>query len=173
MGRLVLAATISLSAATVLSAQDTSRVAPRQWRNVVSVNPLLIPVEYVSGEFERMVSGLVSTGLGASYFGIGDNLYATVEAKLRFYLNEEAPRGFSIGFAGGITRVDDGDSFSGSAVTRPTIAVIADYNWLIGKGDRFVVGTGVGTKRILGVGDDDFDAPIFYPTLRFQIGVRY
>lgn len=143
------------------------------YRNLFSLNPLAIPFEYVSAEYERMASGLVSFGLAGSYFGaFSDRSYSTLEGKLRFYLNEEGPKGFSLGLGAGITRVGDNDTqFDDESFTRPTVSVLADYNWLLGKGDRFLVGAGVGTKRILG--GDDVSFALVYPTFRFQIGVRY
>jgi hypothetical protein len=57
--------------------------------------------------------------------------------------------------------------------TSPSIGVYVDYNWLLGKSNRFFVGTGVGAKRILGERDDFDDAPFVYGTARFLIGVAF
>ena len=57
--------------------------------------------------------------------------------------------------------------------TYPSIGVYVDYNWLLGKRDRFMVGTGFGAKRILGDSDDFEDAPFVYGTARFLIGVAF
>ena len=146
-------------------------------RTVITLNPLGIPFEYFSGEFERIVTGLTTVGITGSYLGLDDESYATLEGKLRFYPNEEAPKGFSVGLSGGITRVE-GDTFNGtgtvrSSETRPTIGVIIDYNWILGKTRRFVVGTGVGAKRILGASGDIIDIETGYPTARFQIGFLF
>ena len=57
--------------------------------------------------------------------------------------------------------------------TYPSIGVYVDYNWLLGKNNRFYVGTGVGAKRILGDRDEFDDAPFVYGTARFLIGVAF
>lgn len=160
-------------AATPSAAQDP---APAR-RTVITLNPLGIPFEYFSGEFERIVTGLTTVGITGSYLGISDESYATLEGKLRFYPNEEAPKGFSVGLSGGITRLE-GDEWNGTenvrtSETRPTIGVIIDYNWILGRTRRFLVGTGVGAKRILGASGDIIDVNTGYPTARFQIGFLF
>ncbi|MCC6317883.1 MAG: hypothetical protein IT361_09350 [Gemmatimonadaceae bacterium] len=144
------------------------------YRNLLTIDPLGIPFEYFSVEYERMMTGLVSVGLIGSYLGWGDGSFTTLESKLRFYLNEEAPDGFAVGLAGGITRVqEDEPNRPDQAETRPTIGVIVDYSWILGKAQRFVVSTGVGAKRVLGVKAEYNDIPTAYPTARFQVGIRY
>ncbi len=162
-----------LAAAPGMEAQEPVR------RNLFTINPLGIPFEYFSGEYERSISGLTSLGLQGSYLNIDDGSYSTVEAKLRFYPNEEWPRGFAIGLAGGITRVK-GEQYNAvtqqnafEAETRPTIAVIVDYNWVMGKSQRVIVGAGVGAKRLIGTSGDFLDIDTGYPTARFQIGVKF
>ncbi len=177
--RLIPAAT--LAAGLLWLAPDTSRAqdpAPAR-RTLVTINPLGIPFEYLSGEFERVFTGLVSAGATLSYLGIFDDAsYATAEWKLRFYPNEEAPKGFSVGMSAGLTRVtaDEFDGIGGrerNSETRPTVGVIVDYNWILGRTRRFVVGTGVGAKRIFGLDEDFIDANIGYPTARFQVGFLF
>lgn len=167
---------VAVTLATVLAAIPAAAQAPVR-RNLLSINPLGIPFEYFSGEYERNVSGLTTFGLQASYLNIDDGSYSTVEAKVRFYPNEEAPTGFSLGLATGITRVSEdrynGTSSENVSETRPTIAVIVDYNWVLGKAKRVIVGGGVGAKRLIGSSGDFLDIETAYPTARFQIGVRY
>lgn len=166
-----------LGAPVAANGQDSTAAArglgASDHRNVFSINPLAIPLEYISAEYERVTSRFATLGLAASYLGaFDDRSYSTVEGKVRFYFNEEAPKGFSVGLGAGVTRIAGKDSRSDEiSFTRPTVLVIADYNWLLGKGDRFMVGGGVGTKRVLG--EDNADFGEVYPTLRFQIGVRY
>ncbi len=162
-----------LSISTRVEAQVPAR------RSVLSVNPLGIPFEYFSAELERLTSPLVSFGLQGSYFGPDEGSYTTLEGKMRFYPNEEWPRGFSVGLAAGITRVS-GRRFDEvllrdeeGSETRPTIGVIVDYNWVMGKAQRVISGVGVGAKRLLGAEGDYNDLPTAYPTFRFQIGVLF
>ena len=57
----------------------------------------------------------------------------------------------------------------------PTFGVILDYNWMLGAQRRFVVGTGVGAKRILASSEDrervGLDRAQF--TGRFTIGIAF
>jgi hypothetical protein len=175
--RLFPATAFAIAALVVASSQAYAQDAAPARRTVITLNPLGIPFEYFSGELERIMTGLTTAGITASYLGLSDDSYATLEGKLRFYPNEEAPKGFSVGLSGGITRVE-GEIFNGTDIdrtseTRPTIGVIIDYNWILGKTRRFLVGAGVGAKRIIGASGDIIDVEVGYPTARFQVGFLF
>ena len=55
----------------------------------------------------------------------------------------------------------------------PTLGVLLDYNWLIGARRRFLVGTGIGARRVLK--DVASDSPLsqVYPDGRLQIGLAF
>lgn len=158
-------------APATLAAQAT---APR---TLVSINPLGLPFKMVSGELEQKVNGFATIGGSVSYLDVGDESYTSLEAKFRLYPNEEAFQGFSIGLAAGIARLsedrDNGNGDSSRSATNPSVAVIADYNWLLGKNKRVVVGTGIGAKRVFGDDDGFSEVNFAYPTLRFQVGVTF
>jgi len=161
-------------ASVTASGQGNASAGARKMRSALTINPLGLPAEYVSAEFETMVSDIMSFGISGSYFGPGDVNYASVEAKLRLYPNEEGPKGFSVGIAGGVTHVSE--TFSDGpkkSASRPSIGVVVDYNWILGKKKKVLVGSGVGMKRLLGDEGDFQDVNFFYPTVRFQIGVRF
>ena len=169
---------VSVLALLALAAPQAAAQAPVR-RNLLSLNPLGIPFEYVSGEYEHMISGLASFGLQGSFLSVNEGSYSTIEAKVRFYPNEEWPKGFAIGLAAGVTRLSEDRYNSGTnrdereTETLPTMAVIVDYNWILGKAQRVIVGTGVGAKRLIGASSDFIDVNTAYPTARFQIGVRF
>lgn len=173
--RLVRALPLALAAAAALLA--TTRPLEAQGRApgsvLVSVNPLGLPFKYVSGEIERKLTGLATFGGSVSFLDVDDGSYSSFEAKFRLYPNEEAFRGFSIGLGAGITRVSEDFTGGDRSETAPTISVIADYNWLLGRSKRVLVGTGVGAKRIFGDDEDFNDISFAYPTLRFQVGVIF
>jgi hypothetical protein len=167
-------------AAAPLAAQSAGARAPLERRNVLSINPLGIPFEYFSAEYEGTVAGAFTLGGNVSYFAPGDASYTSFEVKGRLYPNEVGPKGFSVGMGLGVAHVSeeigcfDCSSPSDRTATRPTIHVFTDYNWLLGKSGRFYVGTGVGAKRILGLRDRDYDDILqVYPTFRFQIGTNF
>ena len=146
---------------------------------VFAINPLGIPFEVVSVEFETALSGAFTLAGNFSYFSPDDFTRTSFEVKGRLYPNEEAPRGFSVGLGlGGVnTREHIEDFPTGGRTlrdkTHPSIGVYVDYNWLLGRSDRFFVGTGLGAKRILGDSDEYDDAPFVYGTARFLIGVAF
>jgi hypothetical protein len=170
----------------VLSAMPRQRAeaqpsnAPLTGRTrVFSINPLGIPFEVVSVEFEAALQGAFTLAGNFSYFSPDEFTRSSFEVKGRLYPNEEAPRAFSVGLGlGAVNTRDRVQTGTGGAEvlrdkTHPSIGVYVDYNWLLGRSDRFFVGTGLGAKRILGDSDEFDDAPFVYGTARFLIGVAF
>ena len=61
-------------------------------------------------------------------------------------------RGFSVGLSGGFLRYSSRGGPTDAqrvASIAPTLGVVVDYNWMLGVNRRFLVGTGVGAKRVL------------------------
>lgn len=179
--RLAAAVLVSLTAGVLAGSAaslEAQAPSPRGGRTMISLNPLGLPFKYVSGELEQKISNIATIGGAVSYLDVSDESYTSFEAKLRLYPNEEAFKGFSIGLAGGVSRlsgIEACDSFNCNTGSRtgPSIAVLADYNWLLGKSKRVLVGTGVGAKRIF-VDDNDLnDVLVAYPTVRFQVGMIF
>jgi hypothetical protein len=145
-------------------------------RQALSFNPLGIPFGYFAGEYEARATDAFTIGGSLSYYDISDDQYFSAEVKARLYPAERALQGLSVGLAGGITRLDgtcSGASVTDCSETGPSISVIVDYNWLLGRTNRFFLGTGVGAKRIFGIGNDYDDLNEAYPTVRFQMGVAF
>ena len=154
----------------------TSQTAASRSR-VFSINPLGIPFEVVSIEFENALTNAFTIAGNFSYFSPEDFTRTSFEVKGRLYPNEFAPRGFAVALGlGGVNTRENIELETGTTLrdkTSPSIAVYVDYNWLLGRSDRFFVGTGVGAKRILGDADEFDDAPFVYGTARFLIGVAF
>jgi len=144
---------------------------------VFAINPLGIPFEIVSVEFEAALHDAFTLAGNFSYFSPDEFTRSSFEVKGRLYPNEQAPRGFSVGVGLGAVNTRENTGFNGVVTkqdkTDPSIGVYIDYNWLLGKSDRFFVGSGFGAKRILGDDDDFDDAPFVYGTARFLIGVAF
>jgi hypothetical protein len=160
-----------------------SLAAQSKGRNLLSVNPLGIPFELITAEYERATSDRFSVGVAGNYFGGWDNSndrWLSTDLKLRFYPNEDVLRGFSIGLAGGVLNRSDVWTVDCSPACRterrseswPTLAVVADYNAFLGRRRDFLVGIGIGAKRALG-NDTDFVDVVVIPSLRFQFGLRF
>ncbi len=177
---MTLGAMSAVGVASSSSAQSAKASGiPFVGRTVLSLNPLGLPFKYVAAELEQKVTDIVTLGLAASYLGVNDASYSSLEAKLRLYPNEETFKGFSIGLAAGLSQLKEdvynssSSSSSSNSATRPTIAVLADYNWIIGRSKRVLVGTGLGAKRIFGSDSEFSDISFAYPTARFQIGLLF
>jgi len=155
----------------------TSQPVAASRSRVFAINPLGIPFEVVSVEFENVFTGAFSIAGNFSYFSPDDFTRTSFEVKGRLYPNELGPRGFAVALGlGGVNTRENIELETGTTLrdkTSPSIAVYVDYNWLLGRSDRFFVGSGVGAKRILGDADEFDEAPFVYGTARFLIGVAF
>ncbi len=183
----VVTALLLVLAPTVAAAQDGVPRPPAA--NVVSVNPLYLPLGMFVAEYEHAIAPSATLGLSGGYYDpIGqddgdDDRYASAEVKFRYFPGERAPRGFSIGASAGLAHfiynnsccTSAGDLLDNGSETAPTFGVVLDYNWLLGRNRRFFVGTGVGAKRLLGNRRDDdfFDELTVIPTVRLQVGAAF
>ncbi len=190
------AASLALLAAMVFApaarAQDRGApIYPVPFRAIVGINPLGIPFDIGAFEVEGVILPGISLGAAASYSalsdddgnGEGDPRFASGDVKLRYYPGEVALRGFSVGLGLGVTSYSENRNmgtpatplFERQTVTAPTISVLADYNFLLGARQRFVVGTGIGAKRFLASEEDRdrADAPRAYAFVRFVLGIAF
>ena len=146
-------------------------------RNAFSINPLGIPFEIVSIELESALHDAFTLAGNFSYFSPDDFTRSSFEVKGRLYPNENAPEGFSVGVGlGGVNtreNVDENGVTERLDNTAPAIGVYVDYHWLLGRSNRFLVGAGLGAKRILADREEFDDAPRVYGTARFLIGVAF
>jgi hypothetical protein len=158
-------------------AQSPARV-PIPYLTYVAINPLGIPFDIGSVEFETaLASGITVGGLG-SYADIDEKRYTTFDAKVRYYPGEVVLAGFSVGLSVGRTHVAGPRSFPD--LPRPTldfgtIGILVDYNWLLGQRQRFLVGAGAGAKRVLAGSEarERVDLTRAYPTARFVVGLAF
>ena len=164
------------------------RAAPSQ---SIGINALALPFGLFSAEYEvALPTPGFAFGVGGSWLttdldddGGGADRDSWIEAKGLYYPGETPFRGFSIGLSVGVhsARNDNGDvcSFNGcvQAPTRtqtaPTAGVLVSYDWLLGRAQRFRVGTGVGAKRILRDVRRNDPLEQVYPDGRFIIGVAF
>src|SRR5205823_760264 len=103
-------------------------------------------------------------------------------ARFKYFPGEVALQGFAVGLSAGYTKFNGllvnqpfGTDSARQKVSAPTLGVLVDYNWAQGPTQRFIIGTGVGAKRILASADKR--APIgldrAYLTARFVIGLLF
>ncbi len=154
---------------------------PIPYRTYIGINPVGIAFDIASVELESAIAPGITLGGLASYTDVSDNRFTTFDVKLRYYPGEVVLRGFSLGGTVGYTRFSNvvGSSISGAparqSLDAPTVGIIADYNWMLGVRRRFLVGTGLGAKRVLASSEDRarVDIDRAYVTGRFIVGIAF
>jgi hypothetical protein len=177
------------------SAQTTATTAPVPYNQVISMNPFLLIVSWVNGEYERRVSPSITVGASASRFDFSDAGFAATNVVTRWYPQGAALDGFYFGARLGAFRFKSyhydyssytpGQASSPNPITavRPTLreqttvvpgaGLEIGYNWLFGRKDNISVGIGAGLTRTIGGGSRD-EHPDVLPTLRLaNIGVAF
>ena len=189
--RLILPVALALGAVPV-AAQNSPQMSPAaafpQWRSFIGANPLGIPFDIVAVEAETAIAPGATIGMVGSYNDIDNTRYTTFDARFKYYPAEVAMRGFSVGMSFGWTKFRGSDGFctydpvTGGCTPQPvetlgagTLGVLVDYNWTQGPSQRFVVGTGIGAKRILASPEDRNRVGLerAYVTGRFVIGLLF
>ena len=180
---------VAQAPAALPAAQASQAPVPSSPRQAITIQPITTIVGFYSAEFERAMSRSATLGIGASYSDglVGnddqsDPRYLSVDAKLRFYPNEQPLRGFSLGLTAGYTSITTHDcdfsvDFSCSAHTSsrtngPSAGFQLDYGWLLGRSQKTVVALGLGAKRLF-VNHTDFSGTIAYPTARISVGFAF
>jgi hypothetical protein len=162
-----------------LPARGQSSRIPIPYRTYVAVNPLGIPFNIAAAEVESAIASGITLGGAASYTSLSHDRYTTFEGKLRYYPSEVVLQGFSIGASLGHSRYSTlvgsptGDIRSG--LDYNTLGLLVDYNALLGARRRFVVGSGLGAKRILGNAEERDRLGLSNPvlTVRFVVGLAF
>ena len=169
-----------MTAASTTRAQNPARVAI-PFRTYVAVNPLGIPFDIGSIEVESGVAQGITVGGVASYTSLGDDRYTTLDLKFRYYPSEVVLDGFALGLSIGrthlstLTFVPATSTEQRTAIDFPTLGILVDYNWMLGARRRFVVGTGLGAKRVLASSErrDPLNVDPAYVTARFVVGLAF
>jgi hypothetical protein len=172
--RIAIAAGIVVAASSA-RAQSPVRI-PIPYRTYVAVNPLGIPFDIASIEVESGVAQGVTVGGQASYTAIVHDRYSTFDAKVRYYPSEVVLSGFSLGVSVGHTHFTTRDNdVARQSLDFGTVGLLLDYNWMLGAQHRFIVGTGIGAKRVLANSDDRDAAGVSraFMTARFVVGLAF
>jgi hypothetical protein len=175
--------------AAPLAAQNSPQMSPAaaipQWRTFVGANPLGIPFDIVAVEAETAISSAATVGVVGSYNDIDNKVFTTFDGRFKYWPAETAMRGFAVGLSAGWTKFRGNEAFTCTStactsagfqtLNAGTIGVLVDYNWTQGPSQRFVVGTGVGAKRVLAskTERDRVNLPRALPTGRFVIGLLF
>jgi hypothetical protein len=164
------------------AAQGTSGAPVRiPSQTYIAINPIGVVGDIGTLEVESGVAQGVTLGGVASYLDVDDLRLTTFDFKVRYYPAEVVLRDWSVGATVGFTRISnlvDSPDFQGQtreSLSAPTIGIIVDKNWLTGRGEHFLIGTGVGAKRLLASKADrdrvDVSRAIF--TARLVLGYAF
>ena len=176
---LALAAALIAGASTQALAQTAPLTPGQPYHQTIAINALGLPFGLFSADFERAVSPGITLGIGGTHVNWGDDERDSwVDAKALYYPGEEALKGFAVGMTlGYVSSQDRGPWFGDSNVKRKdsgaTLGVVTDYNWLLGKRQRFLVGLGIGAKRVLKNVDNDSALEQVLLGGRFSIGLAF
>jgi hypothetical protein len=163
---------------SVLGTGASAQQAPRQY---LAVNPLGLVFTVISAEYERAITNVASLGVSSSYWDTDDDgldvQYFSIDAKARYYPSGRALEGFAIGGSVGYTTLrgsftDDAGRETGRGNAIST-GLVLDYNWLLGERNRFLVGTGIGAKRLWLLDIEESDVTVAYPTVRLSVGFAF
>lgn len=173
-GRLPLIVGLCLAAASVLNAQSPARI-PIPYTTYVAINPLGIPFNIAAAEIESGIANGVTVGGVGSYTQLQHDRYTTFDVKVRYYPSEVVLDGLSFGISLGRTHFTTPIDGVRRAKDYGTVGLLGDYNWLLGARKRFIVGTGVGLKRVLLSSDQRAPFGIDQPTFtgRFVLGLAF
>jgi len=168
--------------ARVASAQGTATSPVRiPSQTYIAINPIGVVGDIGTLEVESGIAQGLTLGGVASYMNwVDDQRFTTFDFKVRYYPGEVVLRDWSVGAVLGVTRFSNivNANLNGptrESLTAPTIGIIVDKNWLTGRGEHFLIGTGVGAKRVL-ASKSDIDRVDFYHavfTVRFVLGYAF
>ncbi|HXT18601.1 MAG TPA: hypothetical protein VN706_23435 [Gemmatimonadaceae bacterium] len=160
MGALVFVTAAIVAPASYVQAQvqaSSQPLVPIPSRTYIGFNPIGLPADIGTLEVETAVAPGVTLGGVGSYIDVSDNRFTTFEMKGRYYPAGVVLRGASVGATLGYTRFANlVDIFNGQTseqerrtLSAPTLGIIVDYNWIYGRDQHFLIGTGIGAKRVL------------------------
>ena len=175
-GLITMLAVSMLARSAAAQATGGPALVPIPYRTYISINPLGIPFDLFSAEVESGIAQGMTLGAAASHIALGDQRYTSADFKFRYYPGEVVLRGFSIGTSLGVLRYSDiRDLNVRETLEAPTFGVLVDYNWLLGAQRRFVVGTGIGAKRILSSREERDRVGLDHAqvTGRFTVGIAF
>lgn len=168
LSRLVAAALVATFAQPLRHAtfaQSARDRVPIPTRTYVGFNPFGLPADVFTLEFENAVASGITVGAVGSYIDLDHTRYTTADFKVRYYPGDVVLRGFAVGASAGVTRYSKLVDQTRQSLSAPTLGILLDYNWLLGRSEHFLVGTGIGAKRILASESERRRANVDYATL--------
>ncbi len=150
-----------------LVARGQEMASPTQ---IISISPISLVFGLIGAEYEHRLSTSSSWGVSGSVYRSDSFTYVATEAKWRYYPQEKALEGFSVGLTGGVTNVATRDVTPSESSSALSLGFALDYQWLLGPKKKFAVTLGTGARRLVGLSDKLTDVNLTLPTLRISIG---
>ena len=175
-GLIAVLAAAGLARSAAAQTSDRQALVRIPYRSYVSLNPLGIPFDIFSVEVESGIAQGMTLGAQASHIDVSDQRFSSADFKFRYYPGEIVLRGFSVGASLGVLRYSDiRDGGVRESLDAPTFGAILDYNWMLGLQRRFVVGTGIGAKRVLASSEERARVGLDRAqlTARFTVGIAF
>jgi hypothetical protein len=172
--RLIGVVAVALAAACVQPLAGSPACAQRgripiPTQTYIGFNPLGLPANVFTLELENAVSSGITVGAVGSYIDFDHWRYTTADFKVRYYPSEVVLRGFAIGASAGVTRYSNVVGDARQSLSAPTAGILLDYNWLLGRSERFLVGTGIGAKRVLASASERQRVRVDYATVTTRL----
>jgi hypothetical protein len=178
---------IVIAAALCCATPALAQTGSGDFRNALGTNFVAIPFGVFSVDYERAVGNMgMSVGFGALTVADDGDRTSWGQAKLKYYPAENSLRGLALGITAGMISVRDSTWYHDGGLQQsvvesrtessPTLGVVVDYNWLLGRRNRFLFGIGVGARRVLkDVDNDGNSSPLeqVYPDGRFTLGFAF
>ena len=182
---LVTLALAGAPAAPAAAQQQTLPPAPAPaqlpWLQTVSINPAGIIGGIFSAEYEvSLPTPGFTVGVGGSIVSdafLVERNQRWLSGRVMYYPQEVSLRGFAIGASLGVHGASRGGDDDPAEVRRRdsglTLGLLGQYNWLVGRQQRLLFGTGIGLKRVLK--DVRGDSPLqqVYPDGRLLLGFAF
>jgi hypothetical protein len=161
----VFLATLLFLMPRVARAQEVA--TPKQ---IISISPISLVFGLLGAEYEHRLSTSSSWGVSGSVYRNDEFTYLATEAKWRYYPQEKALEGFSVGLTGGVTNVGTRNTTPSESSSALSLGFALDYQWLLGPKKKFAVTLGTGARRLIGLSDALAGANLTLPTFRISIG---
>jgi hypothetical protein len=174
--RLILGGLLVASARLAAQAPPPpSGLVPIPSRTYIAFNPIGLPADIATVEIENSVAQGITMGGVASYIDVDHHRFTTFDFKVRYYPGEIVLREWAVGGSVGYTRFSNVVNGARESLSAPTIGIILDRNWVYGRGGHFVIGTGIGAKRVIAstTDRDRADVPRAVVTGRLIVGFAF
>jgi Protein of unknown function (DUF3575) len=160
-----LCAVVAITAVPLLG-QTTKPIS-----QVISISPISLVFGVIGAEYERALGPTQSFGVSGTFYRPELFSYLSGEVKYRYYPQEKALEGFSVGVTGGLTQIGThGTESSNESGTAASVGFALDYQWLLGPKKHFAVTLGTGARRLIPFGTKVDGSSLTLPTARISIG---